>query len=94
MDRDTFKENAKKSIDEIFAKIDELEAKKTQAKAEVKEKYEKKIAELKLIKNDLQAKYDDLLNTSEDEWEEVKHSFSTSFDYLKKGIRELVSLFT
>ncbi|WP_439185437.1 hypothetical protein [Carboxylicivirga taeanensis] len=93
MDKETFKENAKKSIDDIFDKIDELEAKKANTTAETKAAYNKKIAELKSKKDDLKIKYDELLNTTGANWDEAKKSFSESADLFKKGIQELTSLF-
>jgi len=50
MDREKFKENAKKNIDDLFAKIDEMEAKKDKVKAETRAEYEAKINELKAKK--------------------------------------------
>jgi len=94
MERKTFQENAKNEIDKIFAKINELEAKKDLAKAETKERYNKKIAELKSKKDELQSKYNDLVNTTEENWKETKNSFSKSVDYFNNGFKELFTLFS
>lgn len=94
MERKAFKESAKNEIDKIFTKIEELEAKKDHAKSETKEKYNKRIAELKIKKEELQSKYNKLADTTEDNWEEAKKSFSDSLDNLKHGFKELFSLFS
>ena len=93
MDKESFKNKAKNSIDEIFAKIEDLEIKKNEAKADVKETYEKKLAELKSKKSELQKRYDDLLHASEDKWEEVKNAFTSSSESFKEGFSKIASLF-
>lgn len=94
MERNKFKENAKSEIDKIFAQIDKLEAKKDNAKAETEEKYNKKVAELKSKKDKLQSDYNDLVNTTEGNWEATKKTFSESLEYFKNGFKELFTLFS
>lgn len=93
MDKQKYKENAKKSIDEIFAKIDELEKKTESFKEKSKAEYEKNIAELKAKRAELQAKYKALENASDDKWEEVKSAFSSASDSFKEGFSKITSLF-
>ena len=93
MNREKFKEKAKKKIDEIFAKIDDLEAKKDLAVGQTKIEYEKKIAELKLKKDELSAKYDKLVNATEENWEEVKTAFSDASKSFKNGFSSIFSIF-
>jgi hypothetical protein len=93
MDKENFKNKAKQSIDDIFAKIDELEAKKDKAIGEAKIEYEKRILELKSKKVELQAKYNKLVNASDENWEEVKNAFSSASDSFKEGFSKIASLF-
>lgn len=93
MDRNTIKESIKKTIDEIFVKIDEFEAKSESVKESTKDVYNTKIAELKLKKIELQDTYNDLMDASEEKWEEVKESLSVSTEYFKKGFAELGAMF-
>jgi hypothetical protein len=93
MDKEKFKNKAKDSIDEIFAKIDELEVKKDKAIGEAKIEYEEKLAELKSKKIELQAKYDKLVEASEENWEEVKVAFSSASESFKEGFSKIASLF-
>jgi ABC-type phosphate transport system auxiliary subunit len=93
MDRQTAQKKAKQKIDDIFAKIEELELKKDKVQTEARETYNKKIAELNTKKTELQAKYDDLLNSAEDKWEESSSVFSASAEHFKKGFSELGNLF-
>jgi hypothetical protein len=93
MDKEKFKNKAKDSIDEIFAKIDELEVKKDKAIGEAKIEYEEKLAELKTKKIELQAKYDKLVEATEENWEEVKVAFSSASESFKEGFSKIASLF-
>ncbi len=93
MDKEKFKNSAKQSIDEIFATIDELEAKKNKAVGDVKAEYEARIAELKMKKNELQVKYNKLVDSTEENWEEVKDAFSSAADSFKEGFSKIASLF-
>ena len=93
MDRENFKNKAKESIDDIFTKIDELEAKKDLAIGKAKAEYEEKLVELKSKKDELVAKYDSLLAASEENWEEVKGAFSSATESFKEGFLKIASLF-
>jgi outer membrane murein-binding lipoprotein Lpp len=92
MNKEEFKMKAKKSIDDVFAKIDALEAKKDKVKGDVKAEYEEKINNFKTKKKELQAKYDALVNTSDEKWEEVKSTFSSATESFKEGFSKIESL--
>ena len=91
MDKQTFKENAKKSIDDIFAKINELEAKKDNVKEKVKGDYNEIIADLKSKQDVLQTNYKELKNATEDKWEEAKDAFSSALESFKEGFVKITS---
>jgi hypothetical protein len=92
MDREEFKEKAKKGIDDLFAKIEELDQKKDMVQDQVKAKYNEKIAELKIKKAELQLKYQSLKESSGDKWDDAKGSFNTSFESLKEGFSKLTEI--
>jgi len=92
MDKETFKQNAKKSIDEIFDAIDRVQERANTVEGEAKVRFEQNLIELKAKKKDLQAKYDKLGNTSEERWEEVKNAFSSASDSFKEGFKKITSL--
>jgi uncharacterized coiled-coil DUF342 family protein len=92
MNKENFKKEAKKSIDDVFAKIDELEAKKDKVKEDAKAEYEEKLKNLKTKRKELQAKYDALVNASDEKWEEVKSTFSSATDSFKEGFSKIASL--
>ncbi|SDB92828.1 sll1863 family stress response protein [Williamwhitmania taraxaci] len=93
MDKQTFKENAKKSIDDIFAKIEELEAKNENFKERSKIEYDENLAELKAKRDELQAKYRELENATEEKWDEVKIAFSSASESFKEGFSKITALF-
>lgn len=94
MDKEEFKVKAAQSIDDIAAKIDELKAKKESVKHHVKSDYEQAIETLGNKKVEIQAKYDDLKNASEDKWDEAKEAFSSASDSFKEGFSKISSLFS
>jgi len=93
MDREEFKKKAMQSLNEIFARIDELDAKKDKVKANVKAEYEEKLSRLKTQKANLQQKYEKLTDASEEKWEEVKDGFNNATKSLNEGFSELLSMF-
>jgi hypothetical protein len=93
MEREEFKQKAKQSIDDLFTRIEQLEAKMDKAKDDAKVKYKDEIEELKLKKADLQAKYEKLENAVEDKWEEVKNAFIESAPSFKQGFSRIGQLF-
>jgi hypothetical protein len=93
MERTVIKEKAKQTIDEIFLKLDELEAKKDQVLQDAKEEYQEVLAELKKKREALEFKYHEMLHATEENWEEVKTTFTASAESFKEGFTILGSLF-
>ena len=92
MDKETFKQNAKNSIDEIFDAIERIQEKANKIEGEAKDSFEKNLIELKALKKDVQAKYDKLEYSSEEKWEEVKNAFSSASESFKDGIKKIKSI--
>lgn len=92
MNRQAFKDSARKSIDAVFAKIDELEAKKNNVKDSVKESYNKRLSELQKKKNELRSTFHKLEHSFGSNWEEAKQEFSQSASAFKEGISKLASV--
>lgn len=92
MDKENFKKEAKKKIDHVFTMIDNIDAKKNNVKGNVKIEYEDRLSNLKLNKIHLQVKYDELIDASDDKWEEMKNAFNSSTDSFKDWISKITSL--
>src|ERR1035437_5815759 len=78
MDKETFKQNAKNGIDEIFDAIDRVQERANIVGEEARVKFNERLIELKAKKEEVQAKYNELDSTSEEKWEEVKAAFSSA----------------
>jgi len=92
MDKETFKQYAKKGIDEIFEAMDRVQERANIVGDEAKARLNERLAELKAKKDELQAKYVELDTTSEEKWEEVKVAFSSAFDSFKDGFKKMTSI--
>lgn len=93
MNKENFKKRAQKSLNDLFSMIDELEAKKDKVKADSKAEYDEKISMLKSQKDNLQAKYNELIKASDEKWGQVKNTFSDAADSFKEGLSKISSLF-
>jgi len=92
MDKETFRQNAKSTLDEIFDAIERIQEKANKIEGEAKDSFEKNLIELKALKKDVQAKYDKLEYSSEEKWEEVKNAFSSASESFKDGIKKIKSI--
>lgn len=92
MNKEEFKVKANRTIDEVSAKINELKEKKELVEQGSKSKYEENLKTLKMKKTDLEAKYSELKNASDDKWEEVKNAFSSASDSYEEGLSKITSL--
>ena len=93
MEREEFKQKAKQSIDDIFARIEKLEAKMDKAKADARVKYKDEIDELNRRKMEMQSMLDKVENAVEYKWEEVKAAFNESAPSFKEGFSRLGKIF-
>ena len=92
MDKETFKQNAKNGIDEIFDAIERVQERATVVGEEAKVRFNETLVELREKKKDVQAKYDELESSSDEKWEEVKGAFSSAFDSFKDGLKKITSI--
>lgn len=87
------KEKVKNQIDEMDDKIKVWEAKIENVKSEAKVEYKEKLAYLKAKRNDINAKYNKMVDATEDKWEESKDVFSEASESFKEGFNKLKTLF-
>lgn len=92
MNKEEFKAKANQTIDEVFAMINTLKAKRDAAKEDAKSDYDEAIKELKSKKSEMESKLADLEDATEDKWEEAKIAFSSASDSFKEGFEKLKSL--
>jgi hypothetical protein len=92
MDKETFKQNAKNGIDEIFDAIERVQERANVVGEEARIRFNETLVELREKKKDIQAKYDELEDSSDEKWEEVKGAFSSAFDSFKEGLKKITSI--
>ena len=91
--RDVYVEKMKTQLDDLNGKMDELEAKATQAKGEARDKYQAEMAKLKKQSQVAKGKLDELKSATEDKWDamvaemdKVRDAFVHSFNYFKSQV--------
>jgi SMC interacting uncharacterized protein involved in chromosome segregation len=91
MEKDTFRERIKKSIDELFASIDELDSKKDELKDKTKAKYSEIMAEVKKLESVLEARHRRAQEADDPNWEEAKKAFKQSAKSFREAFENLAS---
>lgn len=91
MEKDKFKERIKRSIDDLFASIDELDSKKGELKDRTKAKYTEIMAEIKQLEAVLEAKHRRAQKTDDPNWEEAKKAFKKSAEAFREAFENLAS---
>lgn len=93
--RDIYVEKMKKQLDELNAKLDELDNKRESASAEMRVKYDEKMAELRSHAKAAGAKMNEIKHASEDKWEalvaegdKLQNALVHSFNYFKSQMRK------
>jgi uncharacterized coiled-coil DUF342 family protein len=93
MEKNAYEQKAQAKIDELSAKVEVLNAKKDAAKADTKIEYEEKIKELNSLKNEIKEKFDNIKNSSDDAWKELKSGFEKSSKIMEDTINSALSKF-
>ena len=88
--RDAYVAKMKLQLDELNAKISELEAKAQEAKEDARAKYKEEVSKLRHQSKHADAKHDDLKAAGEETWEtmvgemeKVRDAFIHSYNYFK-----------
>ena len=78
MEKEKIRDRIKKSIDDLFASINELDSKKDELKDNVKTKYNEIMAQIKQLEASLEAKNRRIHSADDQNWEDVKNAFKKS----------------
>lgn len=91
--RDAYVAKIKLDIDQLNAKMAEIEAQAKEARAEVKDKYAKQMDKLHANSKIAMAKLDEIQAATEDSWqklvaemEKLRDAFTHSFHYFKSQV--------
>lgn len=92
-DRDAYVKKMKAKLDEWNADIAKLEAKADGAEADAKIKYNKHIDELQKQRKEAAAKLEELKNSGDDAWEDIKTGLESSWNSLGNAVKSALSRF-
>ena len=91
--RDAYVEKMKAKLDEWNAEIDKLEAKARQAEADARIGYHKQIDTLKEKRTNLSKRFDDLRQSGESAWKDMKSGVELAANSLSEALRSAQSRF-
>ena len=93
--RDAYVAKMKLQLDELNAKMAELEAKAKEAKEDARDKYNEELGKLRHQSKLAVAKLDELKASGEDKWEamvaeteKIRDAFIHSFNYFKSQLKD------
>ena len=91
--RDAYVKKMKTKLDEWNADIAKIEAKAEGAEANMKIKYNEKIAALKQQREEATSKLRELQNAGDDAWEDIKTGLESAWDSLGEAVGSVKSRF-
>jgi len=89
MKKNEFTEKAKKGIDEVSTKIDEIKAKLDKASDDIKVNYKDELEHLAERRTAIEKRYHALADVAEDEWEDAKETFQMHMESLRSKIKNI-----
>lgn len=92
-DKKAYQEKWHAKIEEWKAKIDVLEAKATQAKADLQIEYKKKIEDLRGKEEEARERLNDIKKASSDAWSGLTKKMEAAARDLKEGIEKSLAKF-
>lgn len=84
--KSAYVEKLKAQLDEWDAEIDRLIAKSRTAKADAKIAHDKEIEELRAKRDDVQARLDELRDSSDEAWAELKAGADSAWTTMKNSM--------
>jgi hypothetical protein len=91
--RHEYIEKLKDKLDEWDADIDTLEEKAQHAKADLKFEYQDQLAALRRKRDDMKLKLAELMDSSEDAWDDLKKGADTAWHNMKEAVDKALSHF-
>ena len=91
MEKDKLRERIKKSIDDLFASIDELDSRKGELREKSKAKYNEIMAEIKQLETVLESRHRRVQGSEDPHWEETKKAFKKSAEAFREAFENLAA---
>lgn len=92
-EKEAYQEKLKAQLKEWQAKIDILQARAEKANAEVKLKYYRQVDDLRVKRDLIQKRYEELRHTGEDAWREIKTGLEKSRTDIKEAFERAAKKF-
>ena len=86
--KEAYVEKLKAQLDEWSADIDKLEAKAKNAEADLRIKYDQELQQLKAKKQEAKVKLAELIDSSEEAWQELKIGGEQAWEVIRKAFEE------
>jgi len=86
--KDVYIEKLKAQLDEWSADISKLEEKALKAEADLRVKYDQELQELKAKKQEAKLKLAELIDSSEEAWQELKLGGEEAWEVIRKAFEE------
>jgi uncharacterized lipoprotein YajG len=91
--RDEFVQSADKRLQDLNAKIEELDKKAASYQGDAKVQADKALAKLRAERDVVQKKFNDLKNSTQEAWEQTKTAFNAAWNEVEKGYDTVKSKF-
>lgn len=93
MDKQEFRSKAHLAVEKLISNVENLEKKKDEVSADMKDKYNQKITSLHKKKAELLENLERIEARQGENWQERKEIFNNSLEHYKAGFEELSKLF-
>jgi len=91
--KEAYEKKLQAQLDEWGAEIDKLKAKADSAEADAQLEYQRKVDELRSMRESASAKLAELKAAGEDAWEEMKDGIDRAWNSLDTALKSAVSKF-
>jgi hypothetical protein len=88
-----YRENVEAQFSELRARIELLEAQADKVKADAKVEYNKRLAELREQRKDVEARLQTLGNTGRDAWQDLQEGIDQALTDLREAVKNAFSRF-
>ncbi len=92
--RDDYLDEFKTKLDEWNAEIDKLESNARQAQADAKVQYDKQLEALRVMRDDAQAKFSEMQNTTAEAWDVMVQGTEKAWQAWSSAFENARSMFT
>jgi chromosome segregation ATPase len=94
MDKETYQKKLQAQLDQWKAEIDKLQAKSSEASADMQAKYQEQIKELREKRSEMEAEYDKIQAASAEAWKDFKTGADQAWENMSNAMKSAWSRFS